>query len=1162
MTTATDFFAYFLHAREKVKPYQPDKNFAYYPQSGQLWQTFYLNTTLLQAKDLIALYEQSGWVDAWVHELRNSAGQRVHLKGAVGSLDAVLAAVIHKRLSTPQLFVLQDKEEAAYFYSDLLYLLGPGLVLSYPDSRNVPYSSVEASHADQLMRVEVLHRLCHPQQQPALVVTYPEALPEKVICQEALTKNTWDLRVGEVVVTSMLTTRLLEQGFEKTDFVYDVGQFAIRGGIIDIFSYAHQLPFRLALWGQAIESIRTFDPVNQLSLEAVPQAVIVSDVQAKTTPSDRQSLLDCFPPATPVWIKNQELLLNAIEKKHTQANDIFQERTNEQTAIALPAPEACWETPASWTKALEKMIVIEFGTRFYSSPHKVISYEASVSPVFNKHFELLTEKLQENQSKGIDNIITSESAEQFDRLSNLITALDDTVHFKTLLIGLRQGFTDYQVGIACYTDHQILGRYYRYKVPKRYSRTQALTLRELHTLKPGDYVVHIDYGIGRFAGLSKMVVNDKQQEVIRLVYKDDDLVYIHLQSLHKISKYTGKEGVVPTITKLGSSAWNQKKKKVKTKIKSIAKELIQLYGQRKQAAGFAFSLDSFLQASLESSFIYEDTPDQAIATEAVKKDMEAPHPMDRLICGDVGFGKTEIAIRAAFKAVSDNKQVAVLVPTTILALQHYNSFRTRLADFDVKIAYINRFKTTQEVKTTLEATATGKVQILIGTHGILSQTVRFQDLGLLIIDEEQKFGVKAKDRLKQLRVNVDVLTLTATPIPRTLHFSLMGARDLSVIATPPPNRQPVATLIHTFDSKTIKEGITYELQRGGQVFFVHNRVSDIKEVAQMIHKLVPHCRIVVAHGQMQGARLEQSVLQFMQGAYDVLVATSIIESGLDIPNVNTIFINNSHLFGLSDLHQMRGRVGRSDRKAFCYLLAPPTSTLTAEARRRLSALEEFSDLGDGFKVAMRDLDIRGAGDLLGAEQSGFIADVGFDTYCKILDDAVQELKEGEFKELFAEELQEKAHTATDLDFALETDLEVLIPDTYVSNVTERISLYTRLDRLQDETALRAFEAELQDRFGALPLPVQTLIELVQLRWLAQKLGLSKLKLKNGAMRCYFTANTAPNQGDVLARVFVYVQQHPQRCRIQEIKAQLLLIVDHVADIEQAQATLEAIIVVP
>ena len=1113
----------------------------------------------MQAKELVTLYEQNGWVGTWAEKLRVSAGQCVHLKGVVGSLDAVLAAATYKRTAVTQLFILQDSEEAAYFYSDLQSLLGSDSVLLYPASHNLPYSPAITANANQLMRAEVLNRLHHPEHQAPLVVTYPEALSEKVIHQETLTKNTWIVQVGEALIISTVVSRLLEQGFEKTDFVYEAGQFAIRGGIIDIFSYAYQLPFRLALWGNEIESIRIFDPTSQHSLEAVQRAIILPNLQAQTTSMAYQSLLDCFCPATIVWIKDQELVLASMEKSHAQATKVFQEKIAEQPKTSLLKPALCWETSVSWTQALQRLTNIEFGNRFYGKPHEVVTYKAAAQPSFNQNVVLLAENLCENEAKGLHNIITAESAGQFDRLKNLLEMPDDdTSPFTALSLGLRQGFIDYQVGIACYTDHQIFDRYYRYKSPKRYSKTKAITLRELQMLQPGDYVVHIDYGIGRFAGLSKVTTHGKQQEVIRLLYKDNDLVYISLQSLHKISKYTGKEGVLPAITKLGSSAWAQKKQKVKTKIKDVAKELMQLYGKRKQTLGFSFGSDNFSQAKLETSFMYEDTPDQALATESVKKDMEAPHPMDRLICGDVGFGKTEIAIRAAFKAINAGKQVAVLVPTTILAFQHYNSFCARLANFDVNVAYISRFKTPQEIKAVLEATAAGEVQILIGTHRILSKTVQFEDLGLLIIDEEQKFGVKAKDYLKQLRINIDVLTLTATPIPRTLHFSLMGARDLSIIATPPLNRQPVATSIHTFNPTVIKDAIDYELQRGGQVFFVHNRVGDIEEVANMIHKLVPDCRIGVAHGQMEGMRLERCMIQFMRGEYDVLVATSIIESGLDIPNTNTIIINNSHLFGLSDLHQMRGRVGRSDRKAFCHLLAPPTSTLTAEARRRLSALEEFSDLGDGFKVAMRDLDIRGAGDLLGAEQSGFIADVGFDTYCKILDDAVKELKEGEFKALFSEELQEKANTPAVLECTLETDLEVLIPEIYVSNVAERISLYGRLDRLQDAAALQAFQKELQDRFGPLPLPVQTLLQLVKLRWLAQKLGLTKLKLKNGSMRCYFTPTAHAHQESVLARIFIYVQQHPRKCRMKEVKEQLLLIIDHIADITQAQTLLEAL----
>lgn len=1107
----------------------------------------------MRVEDLVTLYTQDGWIGAWTQRLRKAIGQRWQLQGLVGSLDALLVAAVYKQTATPQLCIAHDPEEAAYIYSDLRNLLGPAQVLLYPASRQLPYAAAEATHTDHLMRAEVLQRLQSTQGPVPLIVTYPTALATKVVPPAALAAHTWTVQVGDTLSPTTAAQQLVAKGFEKTDFVYEAGQFAIRGGIIDVFGYAYQLPFRIELWGNTVESIRTFSPSTQLSLEALTQASIVPQPSPATITQPYQSLLACLPAQALVWVKDYALVLDTLAQSHAQATQAFQEKTT--AGQPLPPPGALWETPTSWTEALQGLTCVEFGTRFERTADEVSTYQAAALPPMNQHFSLLEGHLQEHQTQGLQNIIIAESAPQLERLQTLLAEQAETIAFISL--GLRQGFVDSQVGVACYTDHQIFGRYYRYQSPKRYSKTQAITLRTLRTLQVGDYVVHTDHGIGRFAGLSKVDVNGKQQEVIRLVYKDDDTVYVSLQSLYKISKYTGKEGIPPTITKLGASAWDRKKKKVKTKVKDIAKELIQLYAQRKQAPGFAFSPDGFAQAHLESSFIYEDTPDQAAAVAAVKKDMEAPHPMDRLICGDVGFGKTEVAMRAAFKAVQDGKQVAVLVPTTILALQHYNSFCARLANHNVQVAYINRFKTAQETKATLAATASGQVQVLIGTHRLLSKTVQFHNLGLLIIDEEQKFGVKAKDRLKELRLNVDVLTLTATPIPRTLHFSLMGARDLSIIATPPANRQPIVTAIHAFDATVVKDAIEYELQRSGQVFFVHHRVADIEAVAQMLYKLVPESRIGVVHGQMPGPQLEQRMLRFMQGEYDVLVTTSIIESGLDIPNANTLLVNNSHHFGLSDLHQLRGRVGRSNKKAFCYLLAPPTATLTTEARRRLSALEEFSDLGDGFKVAMRDLDIRGAGDLLGAAQSGFIADVGFDTYCKILDDAVKELKEEDFQELFAEELQQKAQDPAVSDCTLETDLEILIPDTYVSNVSERISLYAQLASLQDEAALHAFQQALKDRFGPLPPPVQALTQLVQLRWQAQQLGFSKLKLKNGAMRCYLSP-PAQAASSPLERILLYVQQHPQRCRMQEVKAQLLLIIDQVADIDQAQAILAAL----
>jgi transcription-repair coupling factor (superfamily II helicase) len=761
--------------------------------------------------------------------------------------------------------------------------------------------------------------------------------------------------------------------------------------------------------------------------------------------------------------------------------------------------------------------------------------------------------LSDLQAEGMTNMISAESLNQFNRLETIFEELDPTVKIQSLNIGLRQGFIDNIVKVSCYTDHQLFDRFHRYKTKTKHSKSKALTLKELRSLKPGDYVTHIDHGVGRFAGMEKIEVKGNQQESIRLVYRDDDLLYISLHALHKISKYTGKEGVPPAMSKLGSQEWENKKKRAKKQVQDIAKDLISLYAKRKNAPGFAYSSDGFMQAELESSFIYEDTPDQAKSTEDVKADMEFAHPMDRLVCGDVGFGKTEIAIRAAFKAVVNGKQVAVLVPTTILAMQHFRTFSERLANFPLKVEYINRFKTTKQIKETLERVKEGKTEILIGTHRIVNKDVNFKDLGLLVIDEEQKFGVKVKDRLKEMRVNVDVLTLTATPIPRTLHFSLMGARDLSVIATPPPNRQPVTTEIHHFNETIIRDAISFEVRRGGQVFFVHNRIQDIEMVGNIILKLVPDARIAVAHGQMAGAQLEKVMMKFIEGEFDVLVSTNIIESGLDIPNANTIIINRANMFGLSDLHQMRGRVGRSNRKAFCYLLTPPTIGLSSESRKRLSALEEFSDLGDGFKVAMRDLDIRGAGNLLGAEQSGFISDLGFEMYHKILDDAVQELKETEFKDLFKNELLKGVNDIVVQDCTIETDLEILIPEQYVANISERLSLYSKLDSIKEESALKSFVDNITDRFGPIPIPVNDLIKTVRLRWLAEKLGFEKVTLKNESMKCYFVPsdNEKYFQSSIFSNVIKYVQSNPRKCQMREYKKRLILTIEEAQTVDIA-----------
>lgn len=800
---------------------------------------------------------------------------------------------------------------------------------------------------------------------------------------------------------------------------------------------------------------------------------------------------------------------------------------------------------------------VEFGHKFYLKGSQVCSFDAQPQPSFNKNFDLLVQNLHENGNKGLLNIVCSESEKQLLRLENIFRELDPTLQVQYLQIGLREGFVDKTLQVACYTDHQIFERFHRYKTKSKSSKSKALTLRELRTLQPGDFIVHIDYGVGRFAGLEKVDVHGKWQEAVRLVFRDDDLLFVNIHSLHKISKYSGQEGTLPSMSKLGSPEWENKKRKVKSKVKDIAKDLIALYAKRKGAPGFRFSPDSVLQVELESSFVFEDTPDQALATADVKADMEKPYPMDRLVCGDVGFGKTEVAIRAAFKALNDRKQVAVLVPTTILAMQHFHTFSERLKGFPVVVDYINRFRTAKEIKDITAKVASGEIDILIGTHRIVNKDVKFKDLGLLVIDEEQKFGVKVKDQLKEMKVNVDVLTLTATPIPRTLHFSLMGARDLSVIATPPPNRQPVTTEIHTFREEVIRDAIAYELRRGGQVFFVHNRVGEIDSIANLILRLVPDARVAAAHGQMDGQKLENIMVKFIEGEYDVLVSTNIIESGLDIPNANTIIINRAHMFGLSDLHQMRGRVGRSNKKAFCYLLTTPTSGLTPEARKRLQTLEEFSDLGDGFKVAMRDLDIRGAGNLLGAEQSGFITDLGFEMYHKILDEAVQELKENEFAYLFEVDLKEKVEVLVQ-DCVIETDLELLIPETYVSNISERLSLYSKLDNIKKEDDLMKFMESIRDRFGPVPKVVEDLFETVRLRWIAEELGFEKLAVNGQVMKCYFVAPEREKyfKSDTFGRILAFIQTQGKYCKIKEVKNRLILVISEVNSIAKAKKWLE------
>lgn len=1108
---------------------------------------------------LLKIYADNSNVQLLAEGLRSRHSFRFQIKGLSGSLDAVAIATVIRSVHTSHFIICQDREEAGYLINDLQNLLGGHEILLFPVSYKKPYDLEAVENANVLMRAEVLDKLsAHPNAQ--IIVSYPEALSEKVITRTAMSKNTFTINKGDELDHDFISEFLTGYDFEKTDMVDEPGQFAIRGGIIDIFSFAHDLPIRIELFGKEVDSIRSFDPGTQLSVHQLDQVRIVPDVQTRLLREDRQSFMDFIPSGCRVWTKDLAMVIDVLDRSFEEASANFAvltERAGTET-IALK-PEQLFDQPKNFLAAVQKFQTVEFGSRFYFSKdqYTTLQFKTSAQPPFKKDFERLADDLEKHQGNGFSCFISAEFPRQTDRLREIFSEIRPALKFTPIECGLRAGFTDAETKVLVYTDHQIFERFHRYKAKEKFSKSKAITLRELQTLQPGDFVTHIDFGIAKFAGLEKREVDGKQQEAIRLIYRDDDLLYVSIHSLHKISKYSGKDGVPPIISKLGTGEWEGKKARVRKQVKDIARELISLYAKRKQAPGFSFGKDSFMQAELETSFIYEDTPDQAKATEDVKRDMESPHPMDRLVCGDVGFGKTEVAVRAAFKAVAEGKQVAILVPTTILAMQHQRTFAERLEPFSVKVEYLSRFKTDKEIKSILQEVTEGKVNILIGTHRIVSKDVQFKDLGLLVIDEEQKFGVKVKERLKELRVNIDVLTLTATPIPRTLHFSLMGARDLSVIATPPPNRQPVTTELHTFHENIIRDAVMKEMKRGGQVFFVHNRISDIDEIANTIYRMVPDARIGIAHGQMEGDKLEKVMVRFIEGAYDVLVSTNIIESGLDIPNANTIIINQAHLFGLSDLHQMRGRVGRSNKKAYCILLTPPSSVLTSDSRKRLSALEEFSELGDGFKVAMRDLDIRGAGNLLGAEQSGFISDLGYDAYHKILDEAIQELKEDEFRDLFSNELVKTAKQIAK-DCLIETDLEILIPDHYVNNVSERLQLYSRLDQIDDESRLTEFTTGLQDRFGPLPPSVEELVRTVRLRWLGKELGFIKLNLKGSKLRGYFMPDDDYFKSDIFGKILRYSTLHPKQVRLKDTSGQPVILFDGVLDVGRAIQHLEEI----
>lgn len=1107
-------------------------------------------------KDFLQVYKEDGFVQSITSLLSHaSKGSRFHVKGLTGALDTVLLASVANEHSL-HLIICADKEEAHYVHNDLQSLCGENAVALFPTSAKKPYEWEEIDNANVLLRAETLNLLSNYQNQKLFIVCYPESLTEKVINKKSFLKNTLSIRVGDKIDPAFIAETLNEYDFERTDFVYEAGQYSVRGGIVDVFSYAAEYPYRLDFFGNEVESIRTFNPESQLSIASVSAMHLIPDVQTKLVQETRESFFSFLPENTLIWIKETEALEDTLATNFEKVAADY-ERISIQSGniTVISKPEERWETQKEVFKQLNNYTIIEFGKRAKLKGES-IAYPSSNPGSFQKDFQRLANALLDNQTKGFTNIISSESPRQLERLEVIFNEINSAITFKPLQISLREGFVDEQLKIAFYPDHQIFERYHRYKEKNKFSKNKALTLKELRNLQVGDYVTHVDYGIGRFAGLTLIQTPNGEQEVLRLIYRDDDLLSVSIHALHKVSKYSGKDGTAPTMSKLGSPDWENKKSRVKKQVKDIAKELISLYAKRKAAPGFAFTPDTYLQAELESSFLYEDTPDQAKATAEVKADMEKPHPMDRLVCGDVGFGKTEVAIRAAFKAVADSKQVAVLVPTTVLAMQHFRTFHDRLAAFPCKVEYVNRFRSTKEIKATLDRVASGETDILIGTHRLVNKDVKFKNLGLMIIDEEQKFGVKVKDKLKEMRVDVDVLTLTATPIPRTLHFSLMGARDLSVIATPPPNRQPVDTKLVVLSDEILRDGIRNELARGGQVFVVHNRINELDGTANRILKLVPDAKVAVAHGQMEGDKLEKIMMNFIEGNYDVLIATNIIESGLDIPNANTIYILNANHFGLSDLHQMRGRVGRSNKKAYCFLAVPSLSTLTSDARKRLSALEEFSDLGDGIKVAMRDLDIRGAGNLLGAEQSGFINDLGYDMYHKILDEAVQELKEHEFKALFENDLKEVAESLK-IDCNIETDLRVLIPENYVQSISERLSIYTQLDEIEETDKLDTYIKELEDRFGKLPQEVQDLVELVKCRWEAQQLGIEKILLKNNNLKLYFVNSEAQNS-QLVVKIIQFVNNKKGLCQLREKAGSLILQIDKISTIQELKSILRDI----
>ena len=1164
----------------------------------------------MEIQDLVKRFAGHSGVSAMRHVWNDEAVRTIHLKGLSASAAPMLfsaLALADEPWRVPvALFVLNDLEEAGYFYHDLTQVLGEGQVLFLPSSYKRAIKYGQKDSANEVLRTEVLTRLselkiengklkinstetceehenrpdgnncqltslkslCSAELASNLcsrsnatlsivnsqlyIVSYPDALAELVVSRDTLDDRSVRLAVGDTVEIPQMEATLAGEGFERVDYVYEPGQFAVRGSIIDVFSYASEYPYRIDLFGDEIDSIRTFEIESQLSRDKVQQVSIVPNFEGGA--GDEVSFFDFLP-------KGSALAFQDYFWAHERIEQLNEEGFSQQAVQAMDEATDCVLHLLDVTDFLRKTVAfrrIEFGVKASSAVHATVTFDTSPQPLFHKNFELVEQSLTDLIERGYQVYILTDSTKQAERLKTIFEERGSNIPFTAVDKTIHGGFIDNTMRVACFTDHQIFDRFHKYNLrsDKARSGKMAISLKELSQFEPGDYVVHIDHGVGRFAGLVRMPNGNSTQEVIKLVYSNDDVVFVSIHSLHKISKYKSKEGEAPRINKLGTGAWEKLKERTKTKIKDIARDLIKLYSQRAQEKGFAYSPDSFMQHELEASFLYEDTPDQLKATVDIKADMERQRPMDRLVCGDVGFGKTEVAVRAAFKAACDNKQVAVLVPTTVLAYQHWRTFSERLKNFPCRVEYLSRARSAADTKKVLEGLKNGEVNIVVGTHKLIGKSVKFKDLGLLIIDEEQKFGVSVKEKLRQLKVSVDTLTLTATPIPRTLQFSLMGARDLSVIQTPPPNRYPIQTEVHTFNEEIIREAVNFELSRNGQLFIINNRIQNLAELAALVTRNVPDARVCIGHGQMPPEELEKVIMSFVNHDYDVLIATSIVENGIDIPNANTIIINQAHNFGLSDLHQMRGRVGRGNKKAFCYLLAPPLSVLTPEARRRLQAIENFTDLGSGIHIAMQDLDIRGAGNLLGAEQSGFIADLGYETYQKILGEAVHELKTNEFADLLMGDVAEGEKISGDgfvEECAVESDLELLFPNEYIPTSSERMLVYRELDSLETDEEVAKFRTRLTDRFGPVPPMGEELLRVVPLRRIGKQLGIEKILLKGGQMALYFVSNLESPYYDSAAfgRVMNYTAMTPYECRFRELSGKRSLLIKGIETVEAA-----------